>query len=247
MKELPYFRFTPSEWQNGKISLEDYELQGFFIQVCSYYWISDCSITLAMLSKRYKYDKALIEQCLNLGIFEHNSETDFITISFLNEQFDTLSEARKKRQNAGYKGGIKKGENYSNAIAKPKQSHDYKDKEKDKDNIKREEKISPPEIKKIETQQPIGGKNFLNPIDDIEKCMLENIYAQEAIAMKNKLPNVEAVQTWIKEYILTQKAEGFTKKSLTDAQSHFSRWLTIQLKNKEEQTPIINGKTVFKA
>ena len=35
-KELPYFRFTVQEWQNGKISLESYELQGLFMSRCGY-------------------------------------------------------------------------------------------------------------------------------------------------------------------------------------------------------------------
>lgn len=36
--ELPYFRFIVQAWQNGKISLEAYELKGIFIDVYGYYY-----------------------------------------------------------------------------------------------------------------------------------------------------------------------------------------------------------------
>ena len=129
-KELPYFRFTPQEWQNGDISLEGYELKGLFIDICSYYWVRDCSITIAMLEKRYSGAKELLEQLLKLEIIKVDKKNEFVQISFLNEQFDTLSEARKRRQKAGSLGGKKKS---SNAKAMLKQSSSYKDKDKDKD------------------------------------------------------------------------------------------------------------------
>ena len=132
-KELPYFRFTPQEWQNGDISLERYELRGIFIEICSYYWVKDCSITKAMLEKRYSNEKALIDELVNLGILSFQESGDFIKISFLDDQFDTLSESRKRRQEAGSKGGKAKS---SKAKAKLKQSSSYKDKDKDKDKDK---------------------------------------------------------------------------------------------------------------
>lgn len=139
-KELPYFRFTSQEWQNGNISLESYELKGLFIDVCAYYWVQDCSITRTMLEKRYKDAKELINELIKLEIIKHEIDTDFITIQFLNDQFDLLSTMRKSRQGAGSKGGKQKS---SNAKAKLKQNPSYKDndndnnkdKEKEKDNI----------------------------------------------------------------------------------------------------------------
>jgi hypothetical protein len=70
-KELPYFRFTVQDWQNGKISLESYELQGLFISVCGYYWINDCSITMAMLKKRFRDATSLLDELVKLGIIKH--------------------------------------------------------------------------------------------------------------------------------------------------------------------------------
>jgi len=132
-KELPYFRFTSQEWQNGNISLEGYELKGLFIDICAYYWIKDCSITLAMLEKRFNDANGLLNELFELDILLMDKKNKFVQISFLNEQFDLLSKARERRQLAGSKGGKSKT---SNAKAKPKQSPSYKDKEKDKDKDK---------------------------------------------------------------------------------------------------------------
>jgi hypothetical protein len=131
-KELPYFRFTVQDWQNGKISLESFELQGLFISACGYYWINDCCITLTMLKKRFSNSSNLIDELVNLEIIKHEKRHDKIQIDFLNIQYDLLSEKRKRRQDAGLKG--------SNAKAMLKQKDSYKDKDKDKDNDKDKDK-----------------------------------------------------------------------------------------------------------
>jgi hypothetical protein len=130
-KELPYFRFTASEWLNDDISLESYELKGLFIDVCSFYWFKDCSINIALLHKRFNNAEDLLHELRELDIIKYN-EDNSITIKFLDEQYDLLSEKRKKRSEAGRIGGLKKS---SNAKAMLKQKPSYKDKDKDKDNI----------------------------------------------------------------------------------------------------------------
>jgi hypothetical protein len=130
-KELPYFRFTVQDWQNGKISLESNELKGFFIDVCGYYWINDCNLTLAILNKKFSNATNLLKQLIELDIIKHENRHDKVEIDFLNIQYDLLSEKRKLRQSAGSKGG--------NAKAMLKQKGSYKDKDKDnnKDNLQK--------------------------------------------------------------------------------------------------------------
>jgi len=140
--ELPYFRFTVQEWQNGDISLERFELQGLFISICGFYWLQDCSITLALLQK--KFNTNMIQELIDLGILKHENRHDKIEIVFLNKQYDLLSEKRKQRQIAGSKGG--------NAKAKLKQKGSYKDKDKDKDNNK--DKIRTDDKNHLEFYQP---------------------------------------------------------------------------------------------
>jgi len=132
-KEIQYFRFTPQEWQNGDISLCDYDLKGLFIDICSFYWVRDCSITLAMLKQKFSNATKKIEKLVELGILRFDDEkSEYISINFLNEQLDVLSLLRMKRQSAGSLGGRQKS---SNATILLQQNCSYKDKDNDKDNI----------------------------------------------------------------------------------------------------------------
>lgn len=132
-KELPYFRFTPAEWQNGKISLESLSVQGLFLQVCCYYWICNCDVTFENIKKKFKNNLKIIILLIDSEIIYFDEKTDIISINFLNEQFDLLSDSRKKRQISGSLGGKQKA---SNAKAMLKQNPSYKDNDKEKDNDK---------------------------------------------------------------------------------------------------------------
>ena len=155
-KELPYFRFTVQDWQNGKISLESFELQGLFISVCGYYWINDCVLTLTMLRKKFSNATSLLEQLIELGIIKHENRHDKIEIVFLNEQYDLLSEKRKRRQDAGSKGG--------NAKAMLKQKRSYKDKDNNKDNDKIEAKSIGDKVKDFENEVRSFKGEYSEPI-----------------------------------------------------------------------------------
>ena len=66
-KDLPYFKFFCSEWNDGDITLEDYETQGLFINICSYYWSNECDITFTKLKKKFKGYENLIDELLKAG------------------------------------------------------------------------------------------------------------------------------------------------------------------------------------
>jgi len=126
-KELPYFRFTVSEWLNDDISLLGYAVKGVFSDVCSYYWFKDCSITLTKLELRFNDAKGELKKLIDEDIIKVSDCGEFIEITFLNEQYNKLSDLRDSRVNAGRKGGLSK------ARAKLEQKSSYKDKDKDKD------------------------------------------------------------------------------------------------------------------
>ena len=192
-KELPYFRFTASEWLNDDISLESYEVKGVFADVCAYYWFRDCSITKAMLEKRFSNALPLLQDLLNVGIIKYSSNGDeYVKISFLNEQYDQLSETRKHRQEAGAKGG-KQG--LSKPKAKGKQSKSYKDKDKDKERY-----IIPPSLEMVKKYCD-ERKNGIDPQHFIDSnCMKGWVYGKN----KTKIVDWQAcIRTWEK----TQKKE----------------------------------------
>jgi hypothetical protein len=131
-KELPYFRFTVQEWQNGLIGIENYHLKGLFIDVCSYYWVQDCNVDYNTLRKKFHSSKIELKKLVDLKIIKLQ-KNEKVKILFLDEQLKMLSKARKLKQLAGSKGGKKKS---SNAKAQLEHNSSYKDKDKDNDNNK---------------------------------------------------------------------------------------------------------------
>lgn len=122
-KELPYFKFFPSEWIMGKISYENYSVQGLFLSACCHYWHQECDV------KEQSFNKILgknnVKKLKELDFIKVDNGKIFI--EFLDEQFNELSDIHRVRVENGRKGGL------SRAKAKPKQSSSIKDKDKDKD------------------------------------------------------------------------------------------------------------------
>ncbi len=182
-KELPYFRFTVSEWLNGDISMEQMEDQGLFINVCAFYWFKDCSLALAKLKQKFKGAETSLNRLLDSGILKVD-ENDNIIIDFLDEQFIKLSELHNIRSKAGRKGGLSKPK------AKLKQKRSYKD--KDKDNNKDKDKENLLRIKKVEFRTELS--QYLEKYDD---KMLEEFfkYWSEFNKSKTKM-RLELEKTW---------------------------------------------------
>ena len=184
-KELPYFRFYPSEWLEGNITLENEKTQGFFIQLCAWYWKKDCIIDLKFINKRLIDGKAMLKQCLNTlidtNIIKVN-DNQTVTITFLDEQFDILSEKRKKLVDAGRMGGK----------ASLKHPLSYKDKYKEKDNNKDKYKDKYSDEIKNFTQSllqffdekiiaGLSKNDTINWIDTIDKLIRIDKYTQSQI------------------------------------------------------------------
>ena len=107
-KELPFFKFYPSEWFEGDITLQNEKTQGLFVLICAWYWKKDCVVDLKFINKRLIDNKASLKQCLNNLIDSEIIKVDDnqrIVINFLDQQYDELSEKRKKLVDAGRKGG----------------------------------------------------------------------------------------------------------------------------------------------
>ena len=116
-KELPYFKFNVSEWLLGRISDENYRVQGLFLSACCHYWHKECLITTAELNK--KLGKTNTKLLVNSKfIFESDGD---IIIPFLDEQRMELTDLQRKRVEAGRRGGKAKGkQSLSKTEADPK-------------------------------------------------------------------------------------------------------------------------------
>ena len=118
-KELPYFNFCPGEWLAGDITLCSSEAQGVFINLCCYYWIKDCSISLANAEQRFNFAQQAFKQLLSKNIFSVD-EQGMINIKFLDEQMIKFSDISIKRSEAASKRGkakAKQKQSKSKAIA----------------------------------------------------------------------------------------------------------------------------------
>lgn len=105
-KELPFFKFTPTEWLVGKISFQTLEVQGAFIQCCCMFWKTsgvikaddmDYRIGKENLTKLIEYDFVKVED-------------GFLRIEFLEEQLSSFQGIQRIRSLCGQKSAEKKAE-----------------------------------------------------------------------------------------------------------------------------------------
>jgi len=150
-KELPYFKYFPSEWVTGDITLCSIESQGLFVNICCYYWMKNCSMSLANAKQRFSKHEALLKELLDFAVIKLDDNNNLI-ISFLDKQMNEFVDVAEKRALAGAKGGKAKAKQVLK-FAKAKSS--YKDKEVDKD-ISYRESIFKKEIENFQNDYDIG-------------------------------------------------------------------------------------------
>ena len=109
-KELPYFKFEPSQWENGNIQMCSFEAQGVFVNVCSMYWqrLGELPYKLAVQKickgNATAFDSLITDQIIKVI-------DGMICIDFLNEQlseFENVSETNSKNARDGWKKRRKK-------------------------------------------------------------------------------------------------------------------------------------------
>lgn len=136
-KELPYFKFEPSEWLEGEIQICSDTAIVCFMNLCSGYWIKLGSISYAFaLHKYFRKDAIVLKELIDLEIIKVID--DNIVISFLDIQLQEFNEISIKRSEASKKRWEKNTEtelfnanamqlyNKSNAIREDKTKEDKK-------------------------------------------------------------------------------------------------------------------------
>lgn len=213
-KELPYFKYFPSEWVTGDITLCSLEAQGLFINICSFYWMKNCSMSLANAKQRFSKHLASLKELLDFGIIKVN-ESDNIVINFLDEQMNEFINISEKRAKAGHSGGKAKAKQLLK-FAKAKASNIDKEEDIDKDNIIEEiykEYPSKCPIKGSSTGKTKKNKDKIRQLlkdhspDELKKiitwyisdCKKSNTFIKNLGTFLNNLPDIEEVETKIKE------------------------------------------------
>jgi hypothetical protein len=115
-KELPYFKFEPAEYLTKDISFCSIGSQGLFINICSYYWQRECSLTVEQVSRRFNYPNEL-QELIDEGIID--IENSVIKIKFLDLQYEDATKLSSKNSLNGSKGGRPK-KNPTETETKPK-------------------------------------------------------------------------------------------------------------------------------
>lgn len=134
-KELPYFKFEPSEWDSGNIQMCSRESKGLFIDLCSLYWnrLGELPYALA-LQKLCNGNKDALQELQNIEIIAVVDGN--LVIEFLDEQlseFGNVSEKRRKAANKRWSD--------ANALQVESKSNAIREEKKREEKIKGEEKI----------------------------------------------------------------------------------------------------------
>jgi len=138
-KELPYFKFEPSEWNDGDITLCSMEAQGLFINLCSLYWSKVGVLSYTKALRRYNECNATAwESLIDEGILI--VKDDQIIIKFLDEQFKERKILSDKNRSNALEMWKKKRAQSDNDATAPKLHAIKKRKEESKEEEKRENK-----------------------------------------------------------------------------------------------------------
>lgn len=152
-KELPYFKFTCSDWDSGNIQICSMEAQGLFMNICSLYWTRLGRLPVKLAKQRIcKGYASAYQELIDEGVIKEQKE--LIVIEFLDEQLSEFEDNSEKRRQAARarwdKANAMQVHSKSNAIREDKIRED-KSKE---DNIKN--------IKERENKFRLQSQNFKN-------------------------------------------------------------------------------------
>lgn len=108
-KDLPYFKFNVSEYINGDITLEDFYIQGVFINICAFYWFKSGNVSLSEMKRRLSKAKPkAFEKLIESNLIKVKG--DVLRITFLDEQLSertAISESNAKNGKQGGRGNKK--------------------------------------------------------------------------------------------------------------------------------------------
>lgn len=164
-KELPYFKFEPSEWDNGNIQMCSRESKGMFIDMCSIYWsrVGELPYALA-LQKLCNGNKDALKELVEheiIGVVDGQ-----IVIDFLDEQLSERGQISNKRRESAKK-------RWSDASALQMES---------KSNANRKEEKKVEDKRKEELPDFVEFKSWSDSIIDGN----DFVFAQK---FKNEFPN----------------------------------------------------------
>ena len=175
MKELPFFKFYPDQWMIGDITLEGYDAQGVFINLCSYYWKRGANaIALRKLKQRFaNVSDDTWQSLIDCGVLSID-DNEQVRIAFLDEQKSEILKEEKKLSEAGRKGA-------SARWGKNMRSHSDPNGNKEED-IEEEEEEDKDRNSKVSTKQKVSTSNKLS-MSQLSDCDVAELSEYEKISL----------------------------------------------------------------
>lgn len=175
-KELPYFKFEPSEWDNGNIQICSFEERGVFIGLCSMYWIrlGDLPYKLAV-QKLCGGNATVIDSLYDNEIIDIID--GLICIDFLNEQLDEFeNKSQQNRENARL--GWEKRRETTKKKANTMRPHSERNAIREDKIIEKEKKEDNIRVNKTIEERKAEFKNSLHPfLESYSKDLLNDFYS----------------------------------------------------------------------
>lgn len=213
-KDLPYFKFFCSEWNDGDITLEDMNVQGLFINVCSYYWSNECILPLTRLKKRFKTFDKEIQTLVKEGLIK--VENDFVVINFLNEQ----KEERTKQSKQKSKGGKASAEARKLKKLQQKVNRTSTENQHVLNSCSTESQLLRKEEKRRE-------KKRKEEIIFIKNDLFNSNQWKESITRIYNCKLIE-VEKYLTIFLDEQEIDGNLNRELKEIKTHFRSWFKLQ-------------------
>ena len=218
-KDLPYFKFFCSEWSDGDVTLESYEAQGLFINICSYYWSNECIVTYKKLLKKFRGYELILDQLKDENIFKLNKD-ETICISFLDEQQNERNEKSKIKSRGGKASAearkLKKEQKINTSLTEKEHVLNSCSTESQ---LLREEKRRE---EKIREEKTVLKTNF-NKSDEVLKMFDETTIQNAERILKTNKANI---RIRLEEFLEIEKlTPTFVNRPLGEILKHFRNWL----------------------
>lgn len=171
------------------------EAQGLFSIIKCLYWQKECVLSIRQIKRRYDRDD-LISELVEEGCIKVDSD-DMVGISFLNEQFETFHDKRKKLSEAGKKGVLSKK---NKATLKPPLSQDEAELKpplsiKNREEENREDKSIEEEIRIDKSKR--DNKNTTKKFSDDIISVYDSVY--DYFPERTRPKTIEEKNKWLDE------------------------------------------------
>lgn len=199
-KELPYWKFYSVEWMTGDITLCSMKAQGLFINICAFYWVKDGDMYLSNVEQRFNTCSTELKELLDVEIIKVD-EDNWISISFLDEQFSEFGLIREQRRLAGIKSGVVRSEKLNISSTPVQQKMNYKEKRREEE-IRGDKKIR---TKKLKPEEILLGKLNKDP-----KTKIDPIFKKVFLSwLEYKRERRESYKTQKSTYLAYEKLVKF--------------------------------------